>query len=174
MLNKDFHRDRTFTNSYVESTATSHPWLLCSRQSVTSGLRRAYNMFSNSSLQALHHRGGQLHSVSWGRRHRDDSGMLPYVSKSPFPSIRWTVNLGCDVSSNALVVVAHRIVELCSLPPWFMLCSDHSPLQCFRNMCALRKRRGGEFVEQEENGCSQKGTRPTLNTKAPCAVPGWV
>ncbi len=42
-------------------------------------------------------------------------------------------------------------------------------VHCFRNMCALRKQRGGEFVVGEEQGCSHKTRRPTLNAKVPCA-----
>jgi hypothetical protein len=49
---------------------------------------------------------------------------------------------------------------------------DVASLHCFRNMCALRKLRGGEFLDG--TGCSQKGTLPTLSAKVPCAAAGWV
>jgi hypothetical protein len=51
---------------------------------------------------------------------------------------------------------------------------DLASVHCFRSMCALRKRRGGEFLEAVPGGCSQKGTLPTLSSKVPCAAPGWV
>lgn len=50
--------------------------------------------------------------------------------------------------------------------------TDLASVHCFRNLCALRKQRGGEFLDGQ--GCSQRDPLPTLNVKVPCAAAGWV
>ena len=44
-------------------------------------------------------------------------------------------------------------------------------VHCYRNMCGVWKRRGGEFVEGQEYACWNKSTRPTLPSVPECAVP---
>ena len=46
---------------------------------------------------------------------------------------------------------------------------DVASVQCFRNMCALRRRVGGEFAP---DGCLrwETATRPTLNARVRCAA----
>ena len=43
-------------------------------------------------------------------------------------------------------------------------------VHCYRNMCGVWKRRGGEFVEGQEYACWNKSPRPTLPSVPECAV----